>query len=483
MTTTKRASVDVLFHPRSVAVVGVSGQAKGGFSGVGLGFLVALKEFGFEPLYPVNPKYDEIEGLRCYASVKDIEGPVDHVNSSVPAPAVAGLVEDCIAKRVRSLHFFTAGFSETGDEEMVQMEGVVVARARAGGLRVLGPNCMGLYVPGSRISFQAEFPKEPGNFGFISQSGGNAVEMVMTSRGRGIRFSKLISYGNAVDIAECELLEALAADPLTEIIGLYVEGVRDGRRFVRALKSAAAAKPVIVLKGGRTVSGTRAVMSHTASLAGSAEIFDAVCRQAGAVRVNSVEELADLAVAFRFMGMPAGPGAALITPGGGTSVFAADQIDEAGLSCPLLPEETQAALREFNPAAGTSLRNPVDTMALFEPGGAEKSLRIVGSAPNVDVVLVNANMGWGSARRAMGPGAGIDPDQYREAFVQQLVKARAAISKPVAVVSGQPMDVPGMERTVPFRDSCWTAGLPVFTSIPNAARAIAKVLHWQTMHK
>src|SRR6266542_2406469 len=282
------ATLDVIFHPRSVAIAGVSTQQPG-FAGVGLGFLLSLMELGFPAVYPVNPKYPEIEGLKCYASVLDIEGPVDHVISSVPARIVPQLVEDCITKDVRSVHFFTAGFRETGDDEMADLETQVVGRLTGAGIRVFGPNCMGLYVPESKLAFMPGFPTDAGPVGFISQSGGNAGEMVY----------EVVSYGNASDIDESELLSYLAGDPKTNVICAYIEGVKDGRRFLQALRDAAAAKPVVVLKGGRTASGTRAVMSHTASLAGSVAVFDSLFRQVNAVRVKSVDEMADLAVAFR----------------------------------------------------------------------------------------------------------------------------------------------------------------------------------------
>ncbi|GAG49986.1 unnamed protein product, partial [marine sediment metagenome] len=216
---------------------------------------------------------------------------------------------------MKCIHFFTAGFSETGEEELAELEAQVVQRAVEAGIRVIGPNCMGLYVPASRLAFMPGFTTEPGTVAFISQSGGNATEMVYSSAPRGVRYSKVVSYGNAADIDEGELLDYLAADPESEIICAYIEGVKDGRCFFQAMRRAAAAKPVIVLKGGRTEAGTRAVHSHTGSLAGSAEVFDGLLRQVGAVRADSVEEMVDLAVAFRCAGLAdSGPGA-LTGPG------------------------------------------------------------------------------------------------------------------------------------------------------------------------
>ncbi len=476
-------ALDYIFHPRSVAVAGVSPQQPG-FAGIGAGFVIALKEMGFDPerIYPVNPKHAEIEGLRCYASILEIEGPVDHVISSVPARIVPQLVDDCVAKGVKTIHFFTAGFSETGEEELAELEAEVVSRAKGAGIRILGPNCMGLYCPRSGLSFMPGYPTEPGPVAFISQSGGNAGDMVYTSAPRGIRYSKVVSYGNAADIGESELLEYLAEDAGTEIIAAYIEGVKDGRRFLAAIRKAAAAKPVIVLKGGRTEAGSRAAYSHTGSLAGSIEVFDALCRQVGAVRVESVEELLDVTVAFRYLSPPSGPGVAVVGGGGGFSVFAADEIDEAGLKCPPLPEHTQRELREFTPVAGSSVRNPVDTIAIFEPPKLERTLTVVGGAENIDVVMFHASFSWGAGRRTSAMMGGMDLTKYMELMVEQVVRAREATVKPIAVVVRPPLDVEGMERTSLFQEHCSSApggGLPVFPTIPRAANAIAKLQRWR----
>jgi acyl-CoA synthetase (NDP forming) len=469
-------SLDDIFHPRSVAIAGVSTQQPG-FAGVGVGFLLSLMELGFPAIYPVNPRYPEIEGLKCYASVLDVDGPVDHVISSVPAHVVPRLVEDCIQKGVRSVHFFTAGFRETGDAEMADLEKQVVGRLTGAGIRVFGPNCMGLYVPESKLAFMPGFPTESGPVGFISQSGGNAGEMVYTAAVRGIRFSKVVSYGNAADVDEAELLAYLAGDAGTDIICAYIEGIKDGRRFFDAVRRAASAKPTVILKGGRTLAGTRAVMSHTASLAGSLEVFDALCRQVNAVRVNSVEEMADLAVAFRYMRTPAGPGVAVVGGGGGFSVFAADEIDSAGLTCPVLPEHTQKELGEINPVAGTSVRNPVDTIAIWEASKLEQTLRIIGGAENIDVILYHTSLSWGRGRRSMAM-LGADPAHFMDMQVQQMAKAHEASGTPIVVCLRPPLDVESMERTAAFQEKCWRAGFPVYPTIPRAANAIAKVLRW-----
>jgi len=471
-----------LFRPRSVAVAGAS-PPQPGFGGVGAGFVIALKEIGCPAVYPVNPNHQEIEGLKCYPSLLAIEGPVDHVISSVPARVAASLVDDCIAKGVRSIHFFTAGFSETGEEELAELEAQVVQRAVDAGIRVLGPNCMGLYVPASHLSFMPGFPEEPGNVAFVSQSGGNAADMVFNAAARGLRFSKVVSYGNAADIDESELLDYLADDPESAVICAYIEGVKDGRRFLQAMRKAAAAKPVIVLKGGRTEAGTRAVHSHTGSLAGSMRVFGALLRQVGAVRTDSVQEMVDLAIAFRCAGLAesgpaafAGPGVAVVGGGGGFSVFAADELDEAGLSCPTLPEATQRALREFHPLAGTSVRNPVDTIIIFDPAKLRETVGIAGAAENIDAVMFHISFSFGGWRRS---ASWFDPKAYRERAVEALVEARAECGKPVVVVLRPPLDVQAMEQSMAFQEMCWREGIPVFPTIPRAASAFAKLLRWR----
>jgi acyl-CoA synthetase (NDP forming) len=467
------ASLEEILHPRGVAVVGVSPNQPG-FAGVGLGFLLAPKEIGHPAAYAVNPNYDEIEGLKCYASVLDIEGPVDHVVSSVPARIVPKILEDCIAKGVRSIQMFTAGFSETEDEEMTLLEQQIVSRANEGGIRIFGPNCMGLYVPEAKLSWMSGAPAEPGPVGYLSQSGGNMGEMVMVSTVRGIRYSKAVSYGNAADVDESELMEHLADDPKTEVIAAYIEGVKDGRRFFEATRRAAAVKPVIVLKGGRTEAGTRAVKSHTASLAGAYDVFKGMCMQVNAVNVTSVEELADMVVAFRFMGVPAGPRVGIVGVGGGMSVFAADQLIEAGLECPAFPEQTQAELREFIAVAGTSVQNPLDAIQVFEPRALERTLTAVGKAENIDVMIYPTGLP-SIRRRSASLSSAAGPEDY----VNALVRAREASGTPIVVVVRPPLDTAGMEMAAPLQKKFWEAGFPVFTTVPRAANAIAKMLRWR----
>ncbi len=474
------SDLETIFHPRSVAVVGISPpeRVERGFGMAAIGFLLGLLEMGFPTIYPVNPKYEEVAGLRCYPSLLDIEGPVDHVISSVPAHVVPQLVEECIAKGVRSIHFFTAGFRETGEEDRAALEEAVVRRAKGAGIRIFGPNCMGLYVPKAKLSFSPHFPKEPGPVAFISQSGGHAMDMVISGAVRGLRFSKVVSYGNASDVDESELLEYLATDVDSEIVCAYIEGVKDGRRFFSALKKVGAAKPTIVLKGGRTGAGSRATLSHTASLAGSLAVFDAALKQAGAIRVNTVEELVDVAIAFRFMGVPAGPRVAVVGPGGGMSVMAADELAEAGLDLPELPPHTQEDLRRFTPVAGTSVRNPVDTVTIWDTKALEDTLRIVGSAENVDLVLLHLGFAFTPAPQGQQPS---EPPVPPDAWAEAIARARQECGKPTAIVIRWRYAPNILQMALALTEECWRRGIAVYFSLTSAVQAVAKVLAWRRM--
>lgn len=467
-------SLDYMFHPRSVAVVGASTQDGPG------SFVTAIKEMDFRgDLYPVNPKAEEISGLKCYPRLTAIPGDVDLVISSVPLRFVEQLVEDCVEKRVKVLHFFTAGFSETGDEEAAALERRVLARATQAGIRVIGPNCMGLYVPAAGISFMPSLPVEPGPVALLSQSGANAGEFCRTGGVRGLRFSKVVSYGNGSDVREAELLEYTAEDPASDVIACYIEGIRDGAHFMRALRKAAAAKPVVILKGGRTEAGSRAANSHTGSLAGSLQIFDAAVRQAGAVRVERMEELVDMAVTFRYLPSLEGPRAGIVGGGGGYSVLASDEIGASGLDMPPLPAEVQQKLRDFTPTAGTSVRNPVDTSVGWGPDGLKPMLdtiRIVAESPNIDYILYHTSWGW-------GPRGGPDIVEHAKTQAQKLGELRGEIGKPIVCVARTPTSATGMEATLQFQADCADYGLPTYASVQAAALSLQRLLGWQRLRE
>ncbi len=350
-------TLEEILNPAAIAVVGAS--AKPG--SMGHRFTASLLEYGYRGhIYPVNPKYSDICGLKAYPSVLDIPGPVDYVISSIPASHVLSLIEDCAQKQVKGIHLFTARFSETGREAETELEAKVLEAARKGGIRIIGPNCMGVYVSRKGISFSDAMPKTPGFTGLISQSGQIAEELVRYASLRGVHFSKAISYGNALDLNECDYLEHLFHDEDTRVVLMYIEGIRNGDRFLKLLRQAVKAKPVVILKGGRGESGRRATASHTASMAGDGSIWVDLIRQAGAVIADSLEELIDLAAAFDTLPPVKGRHVGVVGGGGGASVLAADLCESAGLDVIPLPVSLREDLKAQGVAIWDWISNPMD---------------------------------------------------------------------------------------------------------------------------
>jgi len=465
-------SLDEVFSPRGVAVVGASGAKKLSFAEL---VVHALKEAGFPAIYPVNPKYAEVLGLRCYPDLLSIPGVVDHVVVNIPAESALELLDQCAAKGVRSVHFFTAGFGESGVTERAELEAELLEKARAGRFRIIGPNCVGLFVPGSRLANTLGVPLEPGPIGFISQSGGHASSVPADGGPRGLRFSKVVSYGNALDVGEGELLEYLCRDPETEIIAAYVEGVRDGRRFLKALREAAARKPVVVYKGGRTEAGKRAALGHTASMTSSVAIFEGLCRQTHTIQVDDLDGLIDVLVALRFARpLPRGRGVALVGAGGGPSVLASDEIDNARLRLPHLAAEVQAELRRHLPLAGSIFSNPVDTPNLATPDAISTAIRILSRAPDVHMIIYHLGFHpisqWGLGR--------FSSPAFLEPVIASFSEAREATGKPVLLALRPPLQPNGMEEFVSAQAAFVGAGLPVFHSLRGAAKAMSLAVAW-----
>ncbi|MGP8079807.1 MAG: CoA-binding protein [Dehalococcoidales bacterium] len=347
--------LEEILHPKSIAIAGASETSEGGR------YVSALLKLGFKgKIYPVHPKHGEVFGLKCYPGVRDIPENVDFVISTIPATQVLNLVDDCALKGVKCIHFYTARFSETGRKDAIELEREVLRRAKNAGIRIIGPNGMGVYYPAWGMSWTTNISNQPGSMGFISQSGSVAFEIIETAEIRGMHFSKAFSYGNAVDFNECDYLEYLGQDAATKLIVIYIEGVRDGKRFLEILRKTTLNKPVIILKGGRGKSGTRATASHTASLAGSMAVWQTAMEQTGTVSVAHVEELIDVAAAFYFLPAAYGNHVGVAGGGGGGSVMAADLCEEAGLNVIPLPDEIREELKKEGNPVWDWVTNPVD---------------------------------------------------------------------------------------------------------------------------
>ncbi len=463
------ALMNSIFHPGSVAFVGVTISDPEHWTRT---FLNALLEFKYSPLYLVNPKGGEINGIKVYHSLADIPSKVDYVISTVPAKAAPELIEECADKGVKVVHFCTSGFSETGEEEGIRLEAELKEAARRRGIRVIGPNCMGIYCPDSHISWKVNFPRESGSIGYISQSGGNANVLITAVDWRGVRFSKVVSYGNACDLNESDFLEYLTADPETKIIAMYVEGVRDGARFRRALEKAAKDKPVILLKGGTTEGGARATASHTGSIAGSETTWDALCRQLGVIRVHNLEELANTLVIFQFMFHPGGRRVAFIGGGGGSSVLITDQFEKAGLKVPPLPEELRQKIREFTPVAGNMLRNPIDySQTVGELDKLAKTLAIVSQWDGIDFLVGFLHMEY-----ALQQGL-----ELTLGIIDTILETARISGKPVAFIFPLEISVEYIEAVLAITQKCVRAGSPVYYTFTDAANALNLALNcWES---
>jgi acyl-CoA synthetase (NDP forming) len=345
-----------IFFPRAVALIGASNEN---------GFVHSLTNSKlWDKLYLVNPRYNELAGKKCYATILDVPVDIDYVVIAVPATQVPKILTECIQKGVKTAHVFTAGFSETGLPERIKLEAELKELVR-GKIRMIGPNCMGVYCAKSGLSFTFSASFEEGPVGVVSQSGTFGVEFLNIGKIRNLKFSKVVSYGNAVDLDCPDFLDYLAEDPDTKIIALYMEGTKNGTRLKSALAHAASKKPVLALKGGVTEHGSRAASSHTGSLAGSPEVWGSVFKQTGVAQVEDFDELLNASLALTHTPFPSGKGTTIITNSGGFSVLETDACVKAGLEVPQFKRETLARLRQMVPVAGTSIANPLDAWPIF----------------------------------------------------------------------------------------------------------------------
>jgi len=368
-----------------VAVIGASDSD--GFSQALMGTKLR------DSLFLVNPKYKELQGKKCYASILDIECEIEYAVIAVPALLVPKVLIECIEKGVKAVHVFTAGFSETGLEDRKVLEDEVQNIAR-GKVSLIGPNCMGICCPKSGLAFVPGILTKEGPVGVISQSGTFAEQFLSIGELRNVRFSKVISYGNAIDLDCPDFLEYLAHDSETQVIALYLEGIKNGNRLRATMTEAAKLKPVLALKGGVTDDGRRAASSHTGSLAGSPEIWSSLFKQVGVVQVDDFDELLDTSLALSCVPLPSGKGTAMITNSGGFSVLETDLCVKAGLEVPQFTKETLSKLREMVPLAGTSINNPLDAWPIFyntpgTTGTLADAIKAISHDKNINSIILH----------------------------------------------------------------------------------------------
>lgn len=465
-----RSALDVMTHAQSVAVVGATRPAVSGFSGM----FGCMRNFGYRGrLYPVNPKLDEIDGLKAYPNLTSLPEPVDLVLISIPGPCVADILKECIATGNKNIHIFSSGFKETGEEEGIRLHREIEEIALAGDLRVIGPNCMGLYVPKNRMLTWETASTESGTVALITQSGGNAQDFTNCLSDRyGIHFSKSISYGNALTLDSTDFLDYLAHDEETRIITMYLEGVKDGRLLLDCVKKINRRKPVIIYKSGLTESGARAVFSHTGSLAGGEKIWKAFFRQTGAVGVESLEEMADVTQAFHRLGKVRGRKTCVLGFGGGNGVSVADNCARVSLEIPVLSAPLTRKLRKLIPPAGTMIRNPIDAaMAFIYLPLMGEVMEIVAQSGEIDHFIISVPLDWLFNQT---PG-----DAYLKTIASYLAgEGQEHIhGKPMIVAWRQYQPSDDVRKWIPiFEDILMSAGIPVYEGLPKAVSALAKVV-------
>lgn len=462
-----------LFTPRTVAVVGASS------TGVTMAntFIGRLKRFGYQgAIYPIHPTAESIDGLPAYPSLGETPEPVDYAYIAVGAARVPEILENAKG-RCAFAQVISSGFGEVA--QGVGLERALLAAAKKGGCRVLGPNCLGLYSPRGKVTFPDSAPSEVGHVGVISQSGGLGTDIVTRGDRRGIRFSGLVTVGNSADLGPNDMLEFYLADAQTKVVGMYVEGVRDGRRFFDVLRRNAGAKPVVILKGGRTQKGQAAAASHTGSLAGDDRVWVALSRQTGCVLADTLDEFLDALLAFQALTMRDGKATkqvALFGNGGGTSVLATDFFYRCGLDIDPFDKETYDGLDALKLPPGTSITNPVDapvgTLQQEEGRIAEKILDVIYSNAKPDAVVMHLNL---AAFVNRGP---IDPlDNLITAAVRVQEKFPGQAHFLLALrSSGSPDVEAGKQR---YRDRAMSVGIPVFDELSNAAVALSAVSRFE----
>ena len=470
MSTNDRCDLEPFFYPKTIAVVGASPHSHD-FRWGGKTFIEGLvKQNYLGKVCPVHPKAENVLGLKAYRSVRDIPYDIDLAIFSIPASAVTGVMDDCIAKRVKFVHIFTAGFSETGLEDRARLERDIAAQAKEGGVRVIGPNCMGIYNPDAGVAWVKDFPTESGAVGFVSQSGQLAGHFIETGNGRGVRFSKVISFGNASDLQCHDFLQYLAEDDKTKIIACYIEGLKDGRAFFELAKKITPKKPLVVWKGGHTEGGSRAVSSHTASVAGSAQIWNALCKQTGIIQVGSVEDLVSTVAALEGLTPPARPNVAIVGGAGGGSVTMTDDAESAGLKVPHLSDETIRALNEFVPVHGQSVKNPLDIFSvLVNPEHFTKMIELLRDDPHIDALIYYQRIEWALKKENV----------FLDMVIDMTIEGAKDLEKPMFLVLANAQSLEGMALRKHAEDKYNNAGLPTFPNFEEAARAVYNLSEYQ----
>ncbi len=456
------SELEKFFFPRSVAVIGASRKP----GKVGHELLKTLKRFYKGKIYPVNPKAEDILGLKTYSSLKEIPEKVDLAVIVVPASLVIDAIKEAGEAGTKHVIVISGGFKEVGPEGE-EREKKLVEVLKEYGIRLIGPNCIGVYVPKSGINTvflpteRQGYPKH-GSIAFISQSGAFGSAVLDWASMRGIGISKFVSYGNKADVDDVDLLEYLREDSDTKVITMYIEGVENGRDFFKALKETTPIKPVVVLKSGRTEAGARAASSHTGALAGQDFVYSAVFRQAGVIRTYGMEELFDVGMALSKQPPAAGDRIAVLTVGGGSGVMTTDALSDLGLKVPKLSEETVSKLREVLLPIASSY-NPVDVTGSATDEHLTQSAEILMRSGEIDAII------W--LPYYIVPGIS---QELNKKFIPLVKKINKELPYPVPVLGV----ATGGEYTTRFAREAEEMGIPMYLSPERAALAVKALVEY-----
>ena len=467
--------MDTFFNPKSVAVIGASRKIhKAGH--------VIFKNFADNKrrgilkaeLYPVNPKEDYILGFKCYPSLLEIPGKIDLIVIVVPAKFVPEVMSQAVQKGVKAAVIISAGFSEIGNREL---ERQVVEIAKKAGIRVLGPNCLGVYdsytgvdmlfLPETKIlSTGDEMVATPrpmaGNISIVTQSGAFGASALDYLTGRQLGISKFVSFGNKCDVEEAEMLEYLLEDEKTEVILLYIEGIRDGRKFMESARKVTRIKPVIALKTGKTSAGARAAASHTGSIAGTDDVYEAAFMQCGVIRAKDMEEFFDLGKALAYQPPARGNSIGIVTDAGGPGIMAADECEVRGLRVKRFSDDTIRKFEDLKsqgkiPKIATNL-NPVDLSGLATSEMFEEAVKILVEDPEIDGIIV---LGLHHLPALM------------EDFVDRIANLVKDYPKPIVAC-----DIGETEMAMFIRSRFDKFGIPAYGSPEDAARAMSALVRY-----
>ncbi len=411
-----------VFLPQTVALVGKTGPAKGGSM-----FLDALVNQGYSgKVYVISTNGGPVGDYEPCDSIEALPAGIDYAILCVPSREVPEAVRRLAQRGVKAAHVFSSGFGDLENDKGRQLEAELRRAARETGVRVIGPNCLGVYSPAVGIAFPPGiFPKGVGTVGVVSQSGGTTQALIWCGAHYAYRVNKAVSLGNTVDLSVEDFLEYMIADTAVEVIAVYLEGSADTGRFTELVKRGSAVKPIVVLKVGMSEAGAKAASSHTGIMAGSARLWDAALRQAGAVRVSTFEELVGTVSAFTKRRGTVGRRVALVNRGGGEGVVAADVLPGMGLAVPPFAKETQEALASIIPSEGTGFINPVDfSLVGGLPGVFEKMFGIIDDDPETDIIIYQHQIEF----------AHLFKEGYNQYLLDAMVNVAAGLKKMFMVV-------------------------------------------------